>query len=73
MFGPEQIRSFREFKAIWDPDNCRTITPNWRPFGVFQGSRLKLANGSAAVLYKIDQYHNCLEVYFPVVAYMGEF
>ena len=21
MFGPEQMRSFREFKAIWDPDN----------------------------------------------------
>jgi hypothetical protein len=19
MFGPEQMRSFREFKAIWDP------------------------------------------------------
>jgi hypothetical protein len=21
MFGPELMRSFREFKAIWDPDN----------------------------------------------------
>jgi hypothetical protein len=71
MFGPEQMRSFREFKAIWDPDNCRTITPNCWPFGVFQGSRLKLANGSAAVLYKIDQYHNCLKVYFPNCGVFG--
>ena len=21
MFGPELVRAFREFKAIWDPDN----------------------------------------------------
>jgi hypothetical protein len=38
---------------------------------VFQGSRLKLANGSAAVLYKIDQYHNCLKVYFPNCGVFG--
>jgi Fe-S oxidoreductase len=22
MFGPDLMRAFREFKAIWDPDNC---------------------------------------------------
>jgi hypothetical protein len=45
-------------------NTCLTITPDCRPLGIFQERRLKLANGSAAVLYKIDQYHNCLEVYF---------
>jgi FAD/FMN-containing dehydrogenase/Fe-S oxidoreductase len=40
MFGPELVQAFREFKAIWDPQNCMNPGKVVDPFPIDENLRL---------------------------------
>jgi FAD/FMN-containing dehydrogenase/Fe-S oxidoreductase len=62
MFGPELVRAFQEFKAIWDPDGKMNPGKVVEPYRIDENSRLSTKPNSTSI-----------ETYFSFVEDGGDF
>jgi FAD/FMN-containing dehydrogenase/Fe-S oxidoreductase len=60
MFGPELMQAFREFKALWDPDNRMNpgkLVDAVRVYDPLENLRFELAGGTTAIGHRQPETH----------------